>query len=106
MAPILQESDVYILPSHFEPWGVSVHEMAVAGFPMLLSDAIGAREAFLQEGKSGSVFPAGDAAALAQKMKWISSLTDSELQAMGRQSHELGVAHSPEQWVQTLLSFL
>ena len=35
MLPILEGCGVYILPSHFEPWGVSVHEMGVAGFPML-----------------------------------------------------------------------
>ena len=32
----------FVLPSTFEPWGVAVHEFAAAGYPLILSDAVGA----------------------------------------------------------------
>ncbi|NQV53708.1 MAG: glycosyltransferase family 4 protein [Flavobacteriales bacterium] len=106
MLPILQGCGVYILPSHFEPWGVSVHEMAVAGFPMLLSDAIGAREQFLIEGENGAVFPSGNADVLARKMQWITGLSNEELLQMSVRSHNLGMRHTPEIWADRLLSLL
>lgn len=106
LLPILEGSGVYILPSHFEPWGVSVHEMAVAGFPMLLSDAIGAKEMFLNEGENGSVFPWSNPEVLATKMKWITTLSNDQLKKFSSRSHELGTVHSPEVWSATLLELI
>lgn len=106
LLPILKETDVYILPSHFEPWGVSVHEMATAGFPLLLSEAIGAKEQFLIDGENGALFPSHNVDALAEKLTWISSLSDDEIFSMRSHSHELGKSHNPEIWAKILLSFL
>lgn len=106
LAPILQQCSVYILPSHFEPWGVSVHEMAVAGFPMLLSDQIGAKEMFLSEGENGSIFQSRNPDSILQKMNWIASKSEEELHAMGKASHDLGMRHTPKHWVEALMSFL
>ena len=47
MEEILLESDVFVLPSKFEPWGLVVHEMAAAGFPLIISEQVGAKEVFL-----------------------------------------------------------
>ncbi len=41
LEPILMETSVFILPSRFEPWGVVVQEMAAAGFPLIVSTAVG-----------------------------------------------------------------
>ncbi len=106
MLPILEGCGVYILPSHFEPWGVSVHEMGVAGFPMLLSDAIGAKEQFLVEAENGAVFPSGNGDALAEKMHWITGLSNEALLQMSVRSHNLGMRHTPEVWANRLLSLL
>lgn len=106
MLPVLKDTGVYILPSHFEPWGVSVQEMAVAGFPLLVSDAIGAREAFVLEGKNGSVFSAGDTQAIERKMRWIASLPEKELKDMSTRSHDIGMQHTPAKWVEKLRSFV
>ena len=106
MLPILEGCGVYILPSHFEPWGVSVHEMGVAGFPMLLSDAIGAKEQFLVEAENGAVFPSGNGDALAERMHWITGLSNEALLQMSVRSHNLGMRHTPEVWANRLLSLL
>jgi glycosyltransferase involved in cell wall biosynthesis len=106
LEPLLSETGVYILPSHFEPWGVSVHEMAVAGFPMILSDKIGSREAFLKEDENGKVFRSGDVDGLLDAMLWIGSQTESKLNQMGSKSHELGMKNTPQIWAEKLLSMI
>jgi glycosyltransferase involved in cell wall biosynthesis len=104
MLPILKEIGVYVLPSHFEPWGVSVHEMAVAGFPMLLSDKIGAKEAFLDG--NGREFRSNNTDELLKAMTWITNLSKDELLDRSTKSHELGMKNSPEIWADKLMSFL
>jgi len=104
MLPILKETGVYILPSHFEPWGVSVHEMAVAGFPMLLSDKIGSKEAFLDG--NGHEFESGNVDSLLEAMQWTAKQEVTELNRMAERSNELGLKNTPEIWASTMLSFL
>lgn len=99
---ILNESDIYILPSTFEPWGVSVHEMACAGFPMILSTEVGASEVFLEEAKNGFLFNPNDKEALKQKMKQMAALSDDELQRMCERSHSLGQKITPSTWAKQL----
>lgn len=104
MLPILRQTGVYILPSHFEPWGVSVHEMAVAGFPMLLSDKIGAREAFLNG--NGCAFKSGSVDELADAMYWVAAKSNEQMLRMSEKSHELGMKNTPEIWAERLMSLL
>ena len=103
MLPILKETGVYILPSHFEPWGVSVHEMAVAGFPMLLSDKIGSKSTFLDG--NGREFKSSNSDELLKAMHWIASLDEGELLKMSERSHQLGMKNTPEIWAEKLLKF-
>ena len=53
MGVYLEQCGASILASMYEAWGVVVHEHAAAGLPLLLSDAVGARHRFLQEGRNG-----------------------------------------------------
>ena len=50
---LLDQNPIYILPSKFEPWGVSVQEFAIAGCPLLISGRVGAKELFLTENENG-----------------------------------------------------
>ena len=72
---LLAAADVVVLPSIHEPYGVSLHEGMAAGCAALASDAVGAAE-LVEEGASGHVVPAGDAAALAAA--WRALLADRE----------------------------
>lgn len=103
---VMRNTGVFILPSRVEPWGVVVQEFAAAGFPLLLSDAVGAADAFLQEGQNGFRFRAHDADALLVAMLSITELPDHHLVEMGRKSAVLGAGINPERWAQTLLSFI
>jgi glycosyltransferase involved in cell wall biosynthesis len=106
LKPILAETGVYILPSHFEPWGVSVQELAISGFPLILSSAIGSKEQFLEEPVNGYEFQAESAEALSAAMIRICLKSDEELITMGAKSRELGFSNSPTLWAEKLLSFL
>lgn len=97
---ILEESDIYLLTSTFEPWGVSVHEMAAAGFPMILSREVGASEAFLEEGKNGYLFNPTDKEELKRKMVTMASLSESELNEMRKHSHRLAQTITPGIWAE------
>lgn len=103
LGPILEKSGVFVLPSKFEPWGVVVHEYAAAGFPLVLSDAVGASEAYLEKGKNGFSFRASDSEALKNVLKKIINLSSKELILMSEKSHDLAQIHSPEKWSNTVL---
>lgn len=102
LQPILQQTGVFILPSRFEPWAVVVHEFATAGFPMILSDAVGAADAFLKEGENGYSFKAGDVQGLKSAMKRITELPEKTLTLMSHKSHQLAQQVNPTDWINTL----
>lgn len=104
LEPYLLQGAVFVLPSRFEPWGVVVHEMAAAGFPLLLSDAVGAAEVFLQNGANGFIFKAGDQEHLKQTLKKIIHLKAEDLDRMSHESHRLAQQISPALWTKNLLS--
>lgn len=95
---ILNECTIFILPSHFEPWGVVVHENAVSGFPMILSNKIGAASKFLEEGKNGYTFESNKIEDLLSKMKKVANLSANELKSMGAHSNKLGSQINFEKW--------
>lgn len=103
---IIKNTGVFVLPSHKEPWGVVVHEMAVAGFPLLCSDKVGASSAFLIENKNGLYFKSGSKESLKDSLKKVMNSADKDLQYMGEESHEIGMQLSPKEWADTLLNVL
>jgi len=104
MEKYIADAGVFILPSHFEPWGVVVHEFATAGFPLICSDAVGAASAFLKENENGFSFQSKNINELKAAMKKAISLPDNKLFQMGQKSAELAVQITPEKWADTLLS--
>jgi glycosyltransferase involved in cell wall biosynthesis len=103
---IMAQCGVFVLPSTYEPWGVVVHEHACAGFPMVLSSAVGAAERFLKEGENGHRFIAGDKGTLKNMMRMMMLSSDAELRAMGERSAQLGRQWSPAEWAATAISFM
>lgn len=106
IADFLKNTGVFILPSTFEPWGVVVHEFASSGFPIVVSDKVGAATIFVQNQVNGFVFESGNKNKLKQCMKQIMSSTDLELFSMGEMSHELAQQITPETWANKILSLL
>lgn len=98
LEPIIEKTGVFVLPSRFEPWGVVVQEYAAAGFPLLLSNAVGAKEAFLEEGRNGFSFISQDVQGLKKQLKKILELSSKDLLLMSEKSHGLAQKISPYKW--------
>lgn len=103
---VMAEAGVFVLPSSYEPWGVVVHEQAAAGMPLLLSDAVGAAERFLQPGTNGALVPATDRAAWTAALRSIVRSSDAELRTMGQASRARAETWTPDHWAQTLQRIL
>ncbi|PZX45761.1 glycosyltransferase involved in cell wall biosynthesis [Roseinatronobacter thiooxidans] len=76
---IYAASDIFVLPSVDEPWGLAVNEAMCARLPVVVSRGVGCAEDLVAEGVNGATFPDGDIAALASALRTI--LTDAELRA-------------------------
>jgi glycosyltransferase involved in cell wall biosynthesis len=62
-------SDVFVLPSEYEPFGMVVNEAMLCGCPAIVSDRVGARLDLVREGETGYVYPCGDIEALASALR-------------------------------------
>jgi glycosyltransferase involved in cell wall biosynthesis len=102
----IKNTGVFILPSHFEPWGVVAHEFAAAGFPLILSDKIGAGIKFLDNGCNGFVFPAGNKEAIKDAFRKLIDSSENELLNMQKKSIELSLLITPEKWANTLMKLV
>ncbi len=100
---IVQQCGVFVLPSHFEPWGVVVQEYAASGFPLITSKNVGANDAFLIEDQNGFSFETKNVQDLKKVLKKTITLSNTELLSMANKSHELAQKIDPEKWTNTLL---
>lgn len=98
MPDVLAQAGVSVLPSLYEPWGVVVQEHACMGLPLLVSDAVGAGERFLDGTTNGDRHKAGDVADLQRSLLKMINHSDADLVQMGARSHEMGAAWTPEDW--------
>lgn len=64
---VLNESDIFVLPSHTEAFPRSVIEAMAVGLPVIVTDVGGCPEA-IEENISGFVVPPGDSDKLAEKV--------------------------------------
>lgn len=62
-------SDIMVLPSEYEPFGLIVNEAMLCRCPVIVSDRVGARFDLVKEGETGFVFPCGDVDALAATLR-------------------------------------
>lgn len=64
-------SDVFVLPSRHEPWGLIVNEAMAAGVAVVASDHVGSHIDLITNGVEGYVYPFGDTAALAAALAGV-----------------------------------
>jgi glycosyltransferase involved in cell wall biosynthesis len=84
----LRASDVFVLPSRDEHWGLVVNEAMTCGLPVVVSDACGCVDDLVVTGQNGVVFPVENAAKLAEAMTQLSR-SESQRQSMGRESDSM-----------------
>lgn len=75
LSRLLARMDCLVLPSRLESFGMVVVEALAAGVPVIVSDHAGASDA-IRENENGWVVPAGNAAALLERMRACSSHID------------------------------
>ena len=73
---------------------------------MILSSAIGSKEAFLKEGENGFIFKSGNVSSLGKAMRNFLKLSQEERFKMSEVSHSLSVENSPRIWVSNLKSMI
>jgi len=79
--------DLFVLPSHFEPWGLVINEVMNAGKPVVVTDCVGAAPDLVQSGANGWIYPTGEVGALAECLR--QAFPSANLPAMGRRSLEI-----------------
>lgn len=98
------DGGIFVLPSNYDAWAVVVHEYALLGSPLLLSEAVGSRSAFLIEGYNGKVFVTGSSESLRQQCNLFIGTERGDLNKMGERSQSLAAGYNLDVWHQTLKS--
>jgi glycosyltransferase involved in cell wall biosynthesis len=81
-------SDVFVLPSVYEPRGAVINEAMACGLPVIVTDRCGSIGDIVQENDNAFIYPAGDAASLAKRLDEI--VSNDELRAkMGERSRAI-----------------
>jgi glycosyltransferase involved in cell wall biosynthesis len=106
MGDIVSGSGVFVMPSRFDQWGVALQEFAIAGFPLICSNRVGASDTYLKQRENGFLFQGEDVEDLMEAMKKTIASSPSTLKTMAQKSHELGLAITPETWVKTVKDLL
>ena len=106
LGDIIKQTSVFVLPSRFEPWGVVLHEYAMAGYPILSTSEVGASSAFLEEGVNGWYLKKENVQSIKEAMQRIIDQSDEDLIRMGEESRNLALKITPESWAKTLLSIV
>ena len=68
MPAIYAASDVLVLPSEHETWGLVANEALACGKPIVLADTVGSAPDLAADGSAGRVYPAGNILSLADNI--------------------------------------
>jgi glycosyltransferase involved in cell wall biosynthesis len=105
LPPLYAAADVLVLPSiatatFREPWGLVSNEAMHQGTPVIASDEVGAAAGGLVvDGRTGLVFPAGDADALAARITALASAPELR-ERLGDEAHAKVAEYTPERWAE------
>jgi len=90
-------ADVFVFPTHTDPWGLVVNEAMACGLPVISSAAAGCVADLVESGWNGHVVSTGDVSQLTFAMDELAR--DPDLRSlMGQRSQERIQQYSPEAW--------
>jgi glycosyltransferase involved in cell wall biosynthesis len=98
---IFDQSDIFCMPSRLEPFGIVYIEALRAGMPIVASN-VGDLRDFVVEGENGYLVPAGDVAAIADRLTTLAADPD-RLSACSARSLELAAGFGWKQTAQVIL---
>ena len=99
-------SDMLILPSWRETWGMVVNEALCFSLPVIVSDQVGARQDLVIEGDNGYSFPVGDSGKLAETIETYNNLPREKKNEMGERSLKIITEWSTKDITGNLLAYL
>ncbi|HSS98207.1 MAG TPA: glycosyltransferase family 4 protein [Terriglobales bacterium] len=88
-------ADVFVFPTHSDPWGLVVNEAMACSLPIIISEAAGCAEDLVQDGWNGFKFSTADVSKLTVLMKNIVGDT-KRMHEMGQRSFQSIQHYSPE----------
>lgn len=88
LPPLYDLSDVFVIPSEMEPWGLVTNEAMNAGIPIIATTEVGAAKDLVRDGENGFVLEPGDVPGLAAALLKVLGDKD-ERERMGRNSLEI-----------------
>lgn len=94
------------LMSFKDQWGVSIHEYALMGYPLLLSSGCGAATEFLISGYNGYLFEKSCYISLSKALSRFTQLSDEQLILFSKRSTVLGQRITSELSAASLMSIL
>lgn len=110
LAQRYREARLFCLPSLNEHWGLVVHEAALSGCVLLLSNRIGAGEDLLKpigtDSGNGTTFDPLDVHVMARTFKSAMALTDEQLRVAQHTSCELAKQFGPARFAAAIKSLL
>lgn len=95
LAELLREARCLVLPSLEEHWGLVVHEAALTGCALALTDVVGAGDD-LARPQNSVLFPAGDDVAIERALRDIAAWDTAQWQSAERVSRDLAREFGPE----------
>jgi glycosyltransferase involved in cell wall biosynthesis len=96
-------ADMFVFPTHTDPWGLVVNEAMSCGLPVISSGAAGCVADLIESGWNGRVVLTHDVAQLTSAMDELAR--DAGLRSlMGQRSRERIEQYSPEAWASGMAS--
>jgi glycosyltransferase involved in cell wall biosynthesis len=98
---VFAATDVFVLPSRYDGWGVVVNEALAAGMPVIATHAVGAACDLIETSRTGYVVPTGNVTALADAMTRFTA-DPGRIRAFGARcralARTLDVRHGADRW--------
>jgi glycosyltransferase involved in cell wall biosynthesis len=102
---VYSASDLLVLPSEYDAFGVVVNEAMLCGCAVAVSDRVGSGRDLISSGENGFIFPCGDRDALAAILR--DALNDQkQLRRMGANARRRMETWSPRENIQGVLGAL
>jgi Glycosyl transferases group 1 len=101
VAEVMQQSTVVVVPSRIDHWGVVVHEAALAGCVLIVSDTTGSRLDFCNE-RNSIIVKAGDSNSLYRAMHEVSTWSPHRLKTAEAESRQIGMTIGPRLFPQAI----
>ena len=102
---VAYNSDVFCLPSTYEPWGVVTHEMVALGLPILISNKCGSAD-LVKNGINGFKFDPLNDFSIISAIKKFTSLSNTQKKDFSLNSIKISKNITHDLWNKTLLSLI